>query len=168
MATLPSEQGTQDMNIFGVGGAELVLIFIIMLIVAGPKRMIRWAYVLGQYVGKLRRMWEEVVDMMQKEADSAGLGITIPKELPTKQGITKLVADAVKPYANELSQPLQDVQSSLRDTVSEANAVVKDTDKQTTSDLGAWSVPQEEAFGTWGQQTSQESEHEAEDGTKRS
>jgi Sec-independent protein translocase protein TatA len=156
----------QGVNIFGVGGAELVLIFIIMLIIAGPKRMIRWAFVLGQYVGKLRHMWEDVVDVMQKEADAAGLDIVIPKELPTKQGITKLVADAVKPYANELSQPIQDVQATLRDTASEANTVVKDTQK--ASDLGAWSAPKEDAFGTWGQQASQESEQEAEDGTRRS
>lgn len=154
------------MNIFGVGGAELVLILIIMLVVAGPKRMIRWAYVLGQYVGKLRKMWEEVVDVMQKEADAAGLDIVIPKELPSKAGITKLVADAVKPYTNELSQPLQEVEASLRDTASEANAVVKDSQK--ASDLGAWSAAKEDALGTWGQQASQKTEAEADDGTRRS
>ncbi len=37
------------MNLLGVGVPELVVIFVIMLVFAGPKRMVRWAYVLGQY-----------------------------------------------------------------------------------------------------------------------
>ena len=120
------KQGVQGVNIFGIGGAELVLIFVIMLIVAGPKRMIRWAYLMGQYVAKMRRMWEDVVDMMQDEADAAGLDITIPKELPSKQSLTKLVVDAVKPYSDELKQPLDELQAPLRDTVAEANALMKE------------------------------------------
>ena len=152
------------MNIFGIGGAELVLIFIIMLVVAGPKRMIRWAFVLGQYVGKLRRMWEEVVDMMQQEADAAGLDIKIPKELPTKQGITKLVVDAVKPYSDEFKKPIDDIKAPLRDTVAEANALLKETpDAAKNEATGAMNSPQDESFGSWGQQE----EGKADNGTGR-
>jgi len=54
------------MEIFGIGGAELVAILIIMLVVAGPKRMIQWAYVLGQYVAKFRAMWDDLVVLMEE------------------------------------------------------------------------------------------------------
>ena len=157
------------MNIFGVGGAELVVIFVIMLVVAGPKRMIRWAYVIGQYVGKLRKMWSEVVDMMQDEADAAGLDIKIPKELPTKQGITKLVVDAVKPYSDEINKPVKDVKDTLRNTATEANASLKE--KPEAADLGAWNAPSSEesnAFGSWGQAANGDTKREAEDGNRRS
>ena len=63
------------MEIFGIGGAELVAILIIMLVVAGPKRMVQWAYVLGQYVSKARAMWDGVMAGVQKEIDDAGLDI---------------------------------------------------------------------------------------------
>ena len=33
------------MNIFGIGGAEFIVILIIMLIIAGPKRMATWAVI---------------------------------------------------------------------------------------------------------------------------
>jgi Sec-independent protein translocase protein TatA len=156
------EQGVQRVNIFGIGGAELVLIFVIMLIVAGPKRMIRWAYVMGTYVGKLRRMWEEVVDMMQKEADDAGLDIKIPKELPTKAGITKLVADAVKPYADEIKKPIEEIKAPLRDTMTEANALMKETqDKPKNAE--SLNATKDESFGSWGQQE----EGKADNGTGR-
>ena len=36
------------MNIFGLGGAELVVIIVIMLVVAGPTRMVSWAYIKGE------------------------------------------------------------------------------------------------------------------------
>ena len=41
------------MDILGVGGWEIVAILLIMLIVAGPKRMISWSYTLGKYVSQL-------------------------------------------------------------------------------------------------------------------
>ena len=36
------------MDILGIGGGELVLIVLVMLVVAGPKRMIQWAYIAGK------------------------------------------------------------------------------------------------------------------------
>ena len=64
-----------SMEIFGVGGAELAAILIIMLIVAGPKRMIQWAYVLGQYMAKARAMWAETMTYVQKELNDAGMDV---------------------------------------------------------------------------------------------
>ena len=65
------------MEILGIGGAEFIAIFIIMLVVAGPKRMIQWAYVMGKYTAKIRAMWAESMTYLQKEFDAAGLDVIL-------------------------------------------------------------------------------------------
>lgn len=135
------------MNIFGVGGAEFILILVIMLIVAGPKRMIRWSYVLGQYVGKARTLWSQVAEALQKEFESAGVNVDVPKDLPTRQSVGRMVEQMAKPLIDPIAVPLNDT--------------LQDVKKATTlPTLGAWSKPTapEEAsqapadaptFGTW-------------------
>ena len=71
------------MNLLGVGVPELVVIFIIMLVFAGPKRMVKWAYVLGQYTAQLREMWQQTVAAFQKELADANLDL--PKDLNLNQ-----------------------------------------------------------------------------------
>lgn len=102
------------MNIFGVGGAELVLILLIMLVVAGPKRMIHWAYILGQYVGKFRAMWSEVVDVVQKEFDEAGVDVKLPKEPPTRQNINQWAASSLKPISKPIESTWQSIDQDLK------------------------------------------------------
>lgn len=128
------------MKLFGVGGAELVLIVIIMLIVAGPKRMIRWAYIIGQYVGKFRILWEQMVDMLQDEVDAAGLDVKIPKEIPTRQNIAKTANELLKPYADEVEKSMENVKNPVKAALDEGNAAVKDAKKATEQnvDLGSW------------------------------
>jgi len=92
------------MNVFGVGAWELVAILLIMLVFAGPKRMIHWSYVLGQHVAKFRKIWSETVDLVQKEFDDAGVDIKLPKEPPTRKNLNRSLTDAVKP----MTQPVQD------------------------------------------------------------
>jgi Sec-independent protein translocase protein TatA len=67
------------MNILGAGPGELVIVFVIMLVIAGPKRMVRWAYVLGQYTAQLRQMWQQTLDAFKKELADANLDL--PKDL---------------------------------------------------------------------------------------
>ena len=112
------------MEIFGIGGAELVAIFIIMLVVAGPKRMIQWAYILGQYTAKARVMWSEVMTGVQREFDAAGMNVQLPKTPPTAKtllnpassvwaGITRPVQEVV----NEVSVEITHAQTSLKEAV---------------------------------------------------
>ncbi|GAB4437746.1 MAG: hypothetical protein Kow00120_05150 [Anaerolineae bacterium] len=61
------------MNILGIGAAELVIIFLILLVVAGPKRMVAWAYIAGRELSKLRAMWSETMEMIQSELEEAGV-----------------------------------------------------------------------------------------------
>jgi sec-independent protein translocase protein TatB len=91
------------MNILGVGPAELIVILIIMLVVAGPKRMIEWAYQAGKYAAQLRAMFQETMDAFQKEL--AQSGIDMPKDLtklPT--GRFDIVSEAAKVINSELAE----------------------------------------------------------------
>ncbi len=103
------------MNIFGVGGMELALILVIMLVVAGPKRMIQWAYVLGQYTTKLRAMWTETVGYLQKEFDDAGVDIQLPKEPPTRGTLNQTIVQAMKPLTQSLEEPLKELKEPLNE-----------------------------------------------------
>ncbi|MEL6405620.1 MAG: hypothetical protein AAFR81_14730 [Chloroflexota bacterium] len=119
------------MNIFGIGGAELVLILLIMLIVAGPKRMLKWAYVIGTWVGKFRVMWEQVVDVMQKEVDAAGMDVEIPRELPTRQNLSRAAEQFVKPYSDELQKPFKEVTTAAGAALDEVNSAVQEAKDET-------------------------------------
>jgi Sec-independent protein translocase protein TatA len=83
------------MEIAGVGPLEVVAIFIIMLVVAGPKRMVSWAYTLGQYVSKMRAMFQETMDAVKKEIDVESLDIR--KDIPAlPMGRFDIVSEAAK------------------------------------------------------------------------
>ena len=145
------------MNIFGVGGWELALILIIMLIVAGPKRMAQWAYVLGQYVGQLRVMWSNMMDVVQKEFDDAGVDVKVPKELPNRNTIRRYADKAVEPLtqpikdaAEELdmhNQKIKDSMLSLQEPFDRSNGVDKLAKNATDSDTST--NASDAGFGTW-------------------
>lgn len=149
------------MNFFGIGGTELLVIFAIMLVVAGPKRMIRWAYVLGLYVGKARDMWSQAVSVLQKELDDAGAGIKLPTQPPTRQNISRIVSDVVKPYTQELEKEWQETQSAVRDISQPVKPapkppLTKPSPPKTPASnngadhFGAWGKAGTDAdFGTW-------------------
>lgn len=112
------------MEIFGVGTPELIAILIIMLIVAGPKRMIQWAYTLGQYTAKLRRTWAEMMSYMQKEFEAAGMEVELPKEIPTRGTIAREIGKIGEKAVSPVTKPIQD-------TWKEASEQVKDIKAQT-------------------------------------
>jgi sec-independent protein translocase protein TatB len=103
------------MNILGVGPAELIVILIIMLVVAGPKRMIEWAYQAGKYAAQLRAMFQETMDAFHKEL--AQSGIDMPKDLtklPT--GRFDIVSEAAKVINSELAETSAALNSTLTTT----------------------------------------------------
>lgn len=101
------------MNVFGVGAWELVAILLIMLVFAGPKRMIHWSHVLGTHVAKFRKIWSETVDLVQKEFDEAGVDIKLPKEPPTRKSLNKSLTDAVKPMTKPVQDSLEEVKQDM-------------------------------------------------------
>ncbi len=117
------------MEIFGVGGAEMVAILIIMLVVAGPKRMIQWAYVLGQYVAKFRAMWGEVMDGVQKELDAAGMDVKLPKTMPTRADLNKHITTFTNPASNVwagITAPVQDVMNDVSTEIKQTHSDLRD------------------------------------------
>jgi Sec-independent protein translocase protein TatA len=149
------------MNILGVGGAELIIILVLMLIVAGPKRMIHWSYILGQYVAKFRRMWAETVDVLQREFDDAGVGVQIPRDLPTRGNINQQaakmlgsVADPLKDTVNQVQTEMDQIRKSTDTAAKTASAAVRTTNGHTavrTSKPAASGKPAAgvSGFGTW-------------------
>jgi Sec-independent protein translocase protein TatA len=140
------------MDIFGVGGAELVAIFLIMLVVAGPKRMIQWAYIAGTYVAKFRAMWAEAMTYVQKEFEQAGLDVELPKEPPTRGSLTRELGKQAEKIAAPVSRPLQDtleeVSTDLKKAQAPAGGVKANSTAKTpastpaangSGDLGTWS-----------------------------
>lgn len=149
------------MNIFGIGGPELIAILIIMLVFAGPKRMIHWSYIMGQYLAKFRVMWSQTVDVIQKEFDDAGVDIKIPKEPPTRHNFQKSLSNSFKP----LTQPLEEALDEVKQDVDSVRAVSDDFKKtaKTTNNqisLKPSKKPSDKAktpsLGTWGAATSTE------------
>lgn len=143
------EGGT--MEILGVGGAELVAILIIMLVVAGPKRMIQWAYVLGQYTAKVRAMWAETMTYVQKEFDEAGLNIQLPKDVPTRgslnREIGKQVEKAIAPIANPLKSTLDETAAEIKQI--KAGATITNTNGLKSADTSPPPSDSKNNLGTW-------------------
>jgi len=117
------------MEIFGIGGGELVAILIIMLVVAGPKRMIQWAYVLGQYVAKFRAMWDEVMAGVQKEIDEAGLDMQLPKSMPTRANLMNPMSNVWAGITAPVQEVMNDVSTEIKQTHAELREVVQEEEK---------------------------------------
>lgn len=119
------------MNILGVGPAELVVILIIALIFAGPQRMLRWAYYAGQALAKLRVMWGEIMEVVQKEINAAGFDVEVPRDLPTRGSISKMAQDAMKP----LAQPVEEAMNEVKDTQKHITRAGKDVKNEVKSSI---------------------------------
>jgi Sec-independent protein translocase protein TatA len=130
------------MNFFGIGGWEFVAFFLIALVVAGPKRMIQWAYILGTYVAKFRAIWAETMKLVQKEFDAAGLDIQVPKDIPTSRAaMRKQVNQAFKPITKPLDDTVKEVNSSLQIPAKPSGTNGTTPEHATSQD--------DSSFGTW-------------------
>jgi sec-independent protein translocase protein TatB len=89
------------MNILGVGPFELILVLIIMLVVAGPKRMVQWAYEIGRYTAQLRAMFQETMNAVQKELSESGLDVR--KDIPQMTKSFDIVSEAARVINTEVS-----------------------------------------------------------------
>lgn len=155
------------MNIFGIGGWEFALILLIMLIVAGPRRMARWAYELGKQTARLRRMWEETASVLQREFDDAGLDIEVPKTPPRRGDLNNAVKNQVNKTMRPMTEPVEEALKEVEDVQKMTGgngrtrerapgAVPREQDSGgaarngTATDHAAEAAPDEKAsFGTW-------------------
>lgn len=147
------------MNILGIGGPELIIILVLMLVVAGPKRMIQWAYIMGTYVAKFRRMWAETVDVLQQEFDEAGVGVQLPKDLPTRGNIRSqaakmmsTVTDPVKETMGQLDAEVKQIGTATSAAAQAAKPPARTTNGHTAARTAPARRPASQAgdgFGSW-------------------
>jgi Sec-independent protein translocase protein TatA len=156
------------MNILGVGGPEFFIILLLMLVVAGPKRMVKWAYIMGQYVAKFRRMWAETVDVLQHEFDEAGVDIQIPRDVPTRGSLRKEATRMVGTFTDPVKETLEQVNTGVGEitkvTTSAAQAATSTvratnghaTTKSASKPAGSTAAPRKppssvkgDGFGAW-------------------
>lgn len=142
------------MNILGVGGWELAVIFIVALVFAGPKRMIQWAYIVGQYLGKMRIVWRNMMQTVQKEFDDAGVDIQVPKDIPTRNDIGRLTRDALEPFTAPMKQAMNEVEKETQVVQELATELKTDTSanglhQTTMSDTADATDTSQNSFGTW-------------------
>ena len=142
------------MNILGVGTAEFVLIIVIALIVAGPKRMIEWSYIAGRYIGQFRALWSQMVESLQQDLDEAGVDIKLPKELPNRSDIHKVAGEALRPLSEPMQQAMKQAEaevkkldSGFKELADEAkveaalpslDSAESSDESQTATDFGTW------------------------------
>jgi len=134
------------MNILGAGEIEIVVILVIMLIVLGPRGMARWAYTLGQYAAKMRRMWTEAMNLLQKEFKDAGIDVELPKQPPTRRSLNKQVNKALSSVTRPVQDTLDEVNAEMKQ-IKDATSIAD----QNGSKVKAETPPPNTGpnFGTW-------------------
>lgn len=133
------------MNIFGLGLWELVLIVIIMLVVAGPQRMLQWAYHAGQLLGKARDLWSQLMLSVQREFDDAGVDVQLPKDLNRAQ-IEKFTRNVMKPLQEPIQQGMRAYKEEAKKLEAEVKSEVEDKPQEEKPPQPPKQSPN---FGTW-------------------
>jgi len=111
------------MDILGIGGWELIAVLILMIVVAGPKRMIQWSYVLGRELAKVRRLWTEAAKTLQKEFDEAGIDIKVPEQPPTRASFREDAAKLLAPITKPMQDAMAEVDKDLAEVKQAANTL---------------------------------------------
>jgi sec-independent protein translocase protein TatB len=102
------------MNIFGVGGWELLLIILIALVVAGPKRLAVWAYHIGLWSAKLQDLWGEFARSLQQEMDDAGVNVKIPNTPPNRDQISRSIQEFGREIVKNAEAPIEEVKADVQ------------------------------------------------------
>lgn len=104
------------MSILGMGIWEMLIIVVITLIVAGPQRMLRWAYLTGRFFGQVRIMWSRIMDSMQDEFDRSGIDVKLPKDITDRRGMRKFASDALRPLREPMNEAMKEYYDEARKT----------------------------------------------------
>jgi Tat protein translocase TatB subunit len=119
------------MNVLGIGPAELLLIFAIVLIVLGPGKLPELARILGKAMRELRRMSLEVTAEFAKELrDMEAVSKEVKETTETiKQAadIKSTLVESVEPTSNS-GEPSEEPRSpDVEETTTQEEAEKKDT-----------------------------------------
>jgi TatA/E family protein of Tat protein translocase len=80
----------------GVGPGELILVFVVVLLLFGPRRLPEIARTIGKMANEMRRASREFQDQVMKIED----------ELPTKEEVASMFVEPEPPEALPPAQPL--------------------------------------------------------------
>jgi Tat protein translocase TatB subunit len=120
------------MNFFNIGTAELLLIFVIALIVVGPRRLPEIAQGLGKIMRDLRKMSHEfTVDMMREmNAPPPDVAGNEAKEIPDQsvsekpiESLGEIVSDVRKTVQEFTEEVTRELDISLEPKENEAKKV---------------------------------------------
>ena len=140
------------MNILGIGGWEFVAILIIMLVVAGPERMVKWARIWGRYVAWAWGAWTDIMEQLQKELDDAGVDVQLPKKPPTRQSLNRAASDMVKPVLQPVQNAVDEVKAEMNQ-LKQQTTVEIETNGRNLEKEGANGQPDDDEaganYGTW-------------------
>jgi len=131
-------------NILGMGIPEVLVIFVIMMVLFGPKQMVKWAYDIGRYTAKMRAMFQETMDAFQKEMNASGL------------------SDGTK----DLGKEVNNLRSTSFDIVSEASKVINSVDSEVKSTATAASTLLSDSAASEPKPTPPTSESQSDDDKK--
>ena len=94
------------MNFLGIGGLELVVVFLVALLVVGPVRLVQGAKTARKYMTELRRQREELTQMVEEAVDMEDI-----RERLDQDGLL----DEVRDLSSELSDFREDAKSLTTD-----------------------------------------------------
>jgi Sec-independent protein translocase protein TatA len=140
------------MNILGLGMWELVLILVIAMVVAGPKRLLHWSYIVGRFLGQVRVMWGNAMDSVQKEIDDAGVDFQLPRDPTDRRQVQRFTQDALKPFREPMEQAMREAQELKRTIEAEARIdadVIGPAPEAAPTADDAPAKKDDASFGTW-------------------
>ena len=107
------------MNFLGIGGLELIVIFIIGLLVVGPIRLVEGVRTARKYMTELRRQREELTQMVEEAVDVEGI-----RESLDQDGLLDDVRDLTSEI-NDIREDAQSIATDATELKSLARSVVR-------------------------------------------
>lgn len=107
------------MNFLGIGGLELVVVFLVALLVVGPVRLVQGAKTARKYMTELRRQREELTQMVEEAVDMEDI-----RERLDQDGLLDEVRD-LSSELNDFREDAQSLASDATDFKSLARSVVR-------------------------------------------
>jgi Sec-independent protein translocase protein TatA len=154
------------MDIFGIGILELVVIGLVILIVAGPKRSAAWAKQSGEYLRQFRTAWQNLMEEARQEMGPEGEELM--KAADDLRRSASELRQAPRTMLHQLTQQEQNPAqkkvaqnwlptSSENGKATENNSPVSPSDESITSDD---SRPAENPYSAWQRRPASESDSE--------